>query len=440
MADKKREFVPLSVTHPEIAKEAFGWDSSSVSSGSDLKREWRCKLSHIWTASVSGRTSGRGCPICAGKKVLAGFNDLKSVDPETASQANGWNPETVSPNSGKKLSWKCSVGHEWIAVVSNRFNGRTGCPFCTGQKVLSGFNDFKTICPEIADEAVGWDPSSVHAGSKTKKLWKCKKNHEWMTAPSQRRRGRGCPYCSGNIVAPGFNDLATVFPEVAAEAHGWDPSKSMKVSGVMKEWKCSEGHIYEMTIANRVYDHACPVCSGRKVLIGTNDLLTLRPDIAREADNWDPTSVTPGSNRKKKWICCEGHRWISTVNDRTQGHGCPSCANSGFDPNKDGWLYFLEHSAWEMLQIGITNSPDDRLSTHKRLGWEILELRGPMDGHLTRQWETGILRMLKAKGANLSNSEIAGKFDGYSEAWSKETLFVESIKDLMRLTEEWENS
>jgi hypothetical protein len=61
-----------------------------------------------------------------------------------------------------------------------------------------------------------------------------------------------------------------------------------------------------------------------------------------------------------------------------------------------------------------------------------------MDGHLTQQWETGILRMLKASGADLSNEKIAGKFDGYSEAWSKSTFPVKSIKELMKLTEEYE--
>jgi hypothetical protein len=93
-----------------------------------------------------------------------------------------------------------------------------------------------------------------------------------------------------------------------------------------------------------------------------------------------------------------------------------------------------------MLQIGITNKPDDRLNDHKKLGWDLLEIRGPMDGHLTQQGETAILRMLKAKGADLSNSKIAGKFDGYSEAWSKSTFPVKSIKELMRLTEEFEEN
>jgi hypothetical protein len=93
-----------------------------------------------------------------------------------------------------------------------------------------------------------------------------------------------------------------------------------------------------------------------------------------------------------------------------------------------------------MYQIGITNSSNIRLDKHKRKGWEVVELRGPMDGLLTQQWETAILRMLKAKGADLSNSKIAGKFDGYSEAWSKTTFPVKSIKELMRLTEEFEGT
>jgi hypothetical protein len=92
-----------------------------------------------------------------------------------------------------------------------------------------------------------------------------------------------------------------------------------------------------------------------------------------------------------------------------------------------------------MFQIGITNNIDERLSKHKKLGWSVLEIRGPMDGHLTQQWETAILRMLKAKGADLSNETIAGKFDGYSEAWSKATFEVKSIKELMKLTEEFED-
>jgi len=47
--------------------------------------------------------------------------------------------------------------------------------------------------------------------------------------------------------------------------------------------------------------------------------------------------------------------------------------------------------------------------------------------------------MLKARGADLGNASIAGKYSGYSEAWSKSTVEVKTIKELMRLTEEFES-
>jgi hypothetical protein len=61
-----------------------------------------------------------------------------------------------------------------------------------------------------------------------------------------------------------------------------------------------------------------------------------------------------------------------------------------------------------------------------------------MGGHLTKQWETAILKMLKDRGADLANSTIAGNFDGYTEAWSRSKFDAKSIIELMRLTEEFE--
>ena len=206
------------------------------------------------------------------------------------------------------------------------------------------------------------------------------------------------------------------------------------------KWICSKGHKSKASISVRKSGSGCRICTNQQVLFGYNDLQTKFASIASEAFGWDPKKVIAGSNQHKIWKCSEGHKWKATIASRTGLQaGCPTCApGGGFDPNDSGYLYFLIHKHWEMYQIGITNVPDRRLHQHKNLGWEVIELRGPMDGHLTQQWETAILRMLKSKGADLSNSKIAGKFDGYSEAWSKSTFSVKSIKELMRLTEEFE--
>ncbi len=128
----------------------------------------------------------------------------------------------------------------------------------------------------------------------------------------------------------------------------------------------------------------------------------------------------------------------STISRIGSQAGCPTCSKTGFDPNKEGYLYFLTHENWQMLQIGITNNPEKRISSHKKLGWEVREIRGPMDGLLTQNWDTSILRMLRRKGADLSNQAIAGKFDGYSEAWSITTFSAKSLSELMDLVEDYE--
>jgi hypothetical protein len=48
--------------------------------------------------------------------------------------------------------------------------------------------------------------------------------------------------------------------------------------------------------------------------------------------------------------------------------------------------------------------------------------------------------MLKHRGADLSNAKIAGKFDGYSEAWSKTTFIASSIGELKALAKSFKEN
>lgn len=82
---------------------------------------------------------GSGCPYCAGRKALRGFNDLATVDPKTAAQwhptLNGsLTPEMVTAGSRKKVWWQCSEGYVWKAAVYSRTGSRkSGCPVCAGR-------------------------------------------------------------------------------------------------------------------------------------------------------------------------------------------------------------------------------------------------------------------------------------------------------------------
>jgi hypothetical protein len=216
----------LAETHPALAKEAHGWDPSKVAASDKQNYEWKCSLWHVWSATPNNRvTKGSGCHYCGNKKVLKGFNDLGTKFPELAMQADGWDPSTVVAGSKYIKDWKCSEGHSWQAAISNRTQNSTGCPFCSNHRVWPGFNDLLTKFPKIAQQAHGWDPFQTHSGGKLHKEWKCKEGHIWDAQIGQRTlSGNGCPVCSNSLLQKGINDLATTHPEIAQQAHGWDPT------------------------------------------------------------------------------------------------------------------------------------------------------------------------------------------------------------------------
>jgi hypothetical protein len=430
----------LQTLYPEVSLEAKDWDPFQYFPGSNRKMDWQCKFGHVWKATIYERAlRNSGCPYCKNTKVLTGFNDLATLFPDIASQAHDWDPSLVNIGSHKKYNWKCPKNHIWVSTPVHRIRMKQGCAVCDGKQIQIGVNDLKSLHPELALQADGWDPQTISAGSHEKKSWKCKIGHTWKASVGDMAsRNHLCPYCSNQNLLSGFNDLATKFPGLAQEADGWDASNIHAGAKTKKSWKCSKGHTWIATINSRtLLNVGCPFCSGAKTWPGFNDLITTDPEIAKEAYGWDASKYSLGSAVKKKWRCTEGHFWTTAINVRKRS-GCPTCAKSGFDPNQDSYLYFLKQDSWHMYQIGITNDIERRLKEHSKNNWQVLEVRGPMDGHLTQQWETAILRMLKARGADLSNEKIAGKFDGYSEAWSKSTFDVTSIKELMRLTEEFE--
>ena len=134
----------LATLFPHLAQQ---WDRArngamtpeTVSPYSNRKAWWVCALGHRWQAAVSARAGGSDCPYCAGRKVLAGFNDLATKDPTVAAEWDptlngGLTPQMVTAGSHKKVWWRCSENHVWKAVVYARTGAKhCGCPVCAGK-------------------------------------------------------------------------------------------------------------------------------------------------------------------------------------------------------------------------------------------------------------------------------------------------------------------
>ena len=207
----------LIINHPALIAE-WDWDKNielklepnELLCGSNKKAWWRCALGHSWEAVIAERANGSGCPYCANKKVLAGYNDLASTNPELISEWNySKNTELkvdgVTASSLKKVWWICEKGHEWEAAIASRTSG-SGCPICANRKVLKGYNDLQALFPAVAAE---WHPTKngettpdeVLAGTNAKFWWQCKFGHEWQcSVVDRRRRSSGRPICSENQI------------------------------------------------------------------------------------------------------------------------------------------------------------------------------------------------------------------------------------------------
>ena len=147
------------------------------------------------------------------------------------------------------------------------------------------------LCKEWDFERnVGVGPTDVTSGADVKVWWICGRGHHYQATVANRVYGRGCPYCGGRKVLEGFNDLASVAPEVAAQ---WHPTKNghkkpnevIAGSHAKAWWFCGKGHEWEAQIKSRVQQGVgCPYCANKRCLKGYNDFASQYPDLLAE---WD---------------------------------------------------------------------------------------------------------------------------------------------------------
>ncbi len=108
----------------------------------------------------------------------------------------------ITKGSNKKVWWVCEKGHEWNGVVSNRYLLGRGCPYCSNQKILIGYNDLWTTNPEVANMLnnpyYGYKYSK---GATVKVDWRCPNCKDIVKRyPIQKATyyGLRCTKCSDN--------------------------------------------------------------------------------------------------------------------------------------------------------------------------------------------------------------------------------------------------
>lgn len=288
----------IAFTNPDLILE---WDSNrngkltpyNVSSGSNKRIHWQCeKCGFCWIETPKHRSSGRGCPSCAT------HNRIKTRI-----------GNIIERTGNSFLSW-CEDNGEW------------------GHTLLSEWSINNTITPD-----------NITSGSSQKVWWKCENAHIWQATINARVHGAKCPYCTNKLTLSGYNDLATLFPNLMSEwiyeRNTINPHMIRAGSNSKVWWKCKKcGYEWQAAVCNRTKNQAgCPYCAGHVVISGKNDLATLHDELLVEwnydKNELNPQLVSPGSSKKVWWICKKcTYEWYASIVDRTHGHGCPRCAKS----------------------------------------------------------------------------------------------------------------
>ena len=309
-------------------------------------------------------------------------------------------PENTSYGSTKKVWWNCEKGHRWRATVNSRTSNHTNCPYCTNRAAWPGENDLATLYPELSRD---WhptknfplSPSTVLPGSEKKVWWRCSLGHEWKAEIRSRVSGCGCPVCANRVSLPGVNDLASQFPQLAAE---WHPTKNGTLTprdvtfGTKRKvwWRCKKGHEWRACVQARTLGGTgCPVCAGRVAFAGENDMASQFPEIAKE---WHPdrngsllpSQVTPFCQQRVWWRCPLGHEYVASVGMRTiRNSRCPYCAGkkvlSGF--NDLSTTHPQIAAQWHPTLNGSLTAQMVTAGSHKKIWWLCAE------GHI---WKAAI--------------------------------------------------
>ncbi len=188
----------------------------------------------------------------------------------------------------------------------------------------------------------GLNPSKLSTGSNRTAHWKCHVcGNEFTTRIERKTNGSQCKKCLARkyATAKPEQSLAALYPNIAKD---WDyikndttPGKVFPHSNLFFDWKCEKGHEWNDSVAHRVARQSmCPICSGKKILLGCNDLETKFSYLMKEWDSKEnekekiyPNQLSYGSEIKAHWICERGHKYTKEIYRRTINKElCPECA------------------------------------------------------------------------------------------------------------------
>jgi hypothetical protein len=335
-------------------------------------------------------------------------------------------------NNHTKTLFGCRCGYKWLVKPNDIFQGH-GCPVCQQEKAAKTQTlTLKDLQPRLTKlEKRGITMLDEYKGMQIDTLFRCKCRHEWTVKAYSVLNGGGCPKCADKTNAEKrrltADELQPYLKDIAERGIVMlEEYKGVKHKAL---FQCKCGCKW-MAKTFEVFFRAsgCPKCSYKKR--GEARWLTseeLQPYSSKlAARGLTMLGEFKGTKAKTLFRCTCGHEWMTKPNDIFQGHGCPECAEFGFQMDKPGLVYYVKIPnpfGDPLYKIGITNHTVKKRFPQEFKKLEIIEIWNFKMGAKAWEMEQRILRDYAAYRYNGPTILIAA---GNEEVFSEDILGLDN--------------
>lgn len=329
-----------------IEFDGFFWHNSDESISREKKKFKICREKKIKLIRIRDSKAVFGQDTCDRAIMIENLKDINQLQNIIRILLKELDPAS-NPMTRKNPRQDWSTIDKKINIDKDRFD------ILKDKYKREEKNSFTYEFPKLAEE---WNtiknktlnPKAFSKNSTMKVWWKCEKcGYEWQAKIVNRTAGyNNCPVCSNKLLKLGYNDFATLHPELLEE---WDykhnikkPSEILMKTAYKVWWRCKKcGHSWMATLGDRARTDKpsnCPKCkidnasfAKHRKALSRGSLDKTNSEILVE---WDykknellPSEITFGSNRKVWWKCCYcGYSWQSSPNNRIRKKSkCPFC-------------------------------------------------------------------------------------------------------------------
>ena len=313
----------------------------------------------------------------------------------------------VYVTSKKKVTITCPEHGDFEQEACGHLQG-AGCAKCggTGRLTTEGFI-------EKARTEHGGRYSyarTVYVNARSKVTITCPAHGDFEQTPHDHSRGFGCLKCrhdSDRLTTEEFISKAR-----AVHGEGYEYERAVYLGSMKKVTiTCPEHGYFEQTPNRHLSGGGCPKCAGNATPT-TEEFIEKAREVHGSRYGYERAVYV--ATMKKLVITCPDHGdFEQEAKGHLQGRGCSACSVTGFNPDKQAYLYILlDTETHSRVKIGISNIPDKRLSQLKNNTPFTLER---ID--LFETPPTVTLQLEKFCHSQLESASLTG-FDGATE-WFK---------------------